>query len=375
MKTIFFYANIRTYDHTLGITRKVYSEIKAFRKQGYQVIYSGYLEDGVAIFDNDDNVIMRRKYWIANERISHLTRREKIMSLCIDYMHQYEGDFDFSYVRYHFFDRKYIELLKALKKRSAKVIIEAHSTPKFPHDMSIMHYVGWKDKRWNKYAKTYVDMVASMSDEETLWGIETVKISNGIDVGKIRLHNYHGNVGDINLIAVSFEGPVHGYDRVIRGMYEYYKNEGKRNLYFHMVGTTQTSTDKLIEKLGLGDRCFKYGKMMGEKLDDVYDKANMGVGCLANHRIGSTYGSALKTKEYIAKGIPFIYGWKEKVLENFEYGLSFELCEEPIDMKEVINFYDSLPTQGLANKIRSHLGFEDTWDFQMKKVIDSINNL
>ena len=375
MKRIFFYANIRTYDFTLGITRKVYAEIDAFRKQGYEVYYSGYLEDGVAIFDNDDKIIKRRKFWIADERISHLTRRGKIMNLCIDYMKEYDGLFSFSYARYHFFDRKYVALLNAMNEKSEKVVVEAHSTPKFPKDWSLMRYVGWKDSIWNKYAKQYIHLVASMSDEDTLWGVKTIKISNGIDVNSIRKHDYKGNPEDLNLIAVSFEGPVHGYDRVLRGMYEYYERGGRRNIYFHIVGTTMTSTDHLITSLNLDERCIKYGKKMGEELDDIYDKANMGVGCLANHRIGSTFGSALKTKEYIAKGIPFIYGWKEKVLENFKYGLSFELSETPIDMRQVLAFYDALPKEGLADKIREHLNYEDTWEYQMKKVTDATNLL
>ena len=375
MKSIFFYANIRTYDFTLGITRKVFAEIDAFRKQGYQVFYSGYLKDGVAIFDNQDHIIVKRSFLFKNESLNHLFRRSKLMNLCIDFMKKTDATFDFSYVRYHFFDKKYLSLLRALKSKSNIVVIEAHSTPKFPKDWSIMRYVGWRDRRWNRYAKQYVDLVASMSDEESLWGVKTIKISNGIDVNSIRLHHYKGDPDDINLIAVSFEAPVHGYDRIIKGIKNYYDKGGNRNITFHIVGTTMASTDRLIEELVLSERCIKYGKMMGEKLDEVYDKANIGIGCLANHRIGSTFGSALKTKEYIAKGIPFIYGWKEKVLENFKYGLNFELCETPIDMNEVIHFYDSLSKTSLAENIRAHLGFEDTWEYQIQRIIEGVTSL
>ena len=84
------------------------------------------------------------------------------------------------------------------------------------------------------------------------------------------------------------------------------------------------------------------------------------------------FGSALKTKEYIAKGIPFIYGWQESVLQNFKYGLHFELCEDPIDIDKVIDFYDTLPKDNLPMEIRSHLGYEDTWEYQMNKVISNL---
>ena len=372
MSVIFFYANIRTYDFTLGITRKVYSEIDAFRKQGFQVYYSGYLKDGVAIFNDQDQIVYQKNYFFKSESLNHLFRRSKLMNLCISFMKETELCFDFSYVRYHFFDNKYVSLLKALKSKSNIVVIEAHSTPKFPKGLSIMHYIGIKDSIWNKYAKRYVSLVASMSDEENLWGIPVVKISNGIDVNAIRLHDYRGNKEDINLIAVSFESPVHGYDRVLNGIDCYYKNGGTRQIYFHIVGTTLGSTDALIKKLGLEDRCIKYGPQKGKELDDIYDKCNIGIGCLANHRIGSQFGSALKTKEYIAKGIPFVYGWKEKVLENFKYGLEVELDDTPLDLKSIISFYDKLPKDNLPQIIRRHLGEEDTWEFQIKKVVNKI---
>lgn len=375
MKKIFFYTNIRTWDYTLGITRKVFSEIDSFKKLGYDVTYSGYLEDGVAIFNSDHEIIKKKKYIVKNEMINHIFRRTMIMNLCIDYLRNLPDVFDFSYARYHFFDRKYIQLLKALNRVSKKTVIEAHSTPKFQPGLNKFTYVAWKDKKWNKYAKEYVDLVASMSGDDMMWGIPAVKIANGIDVDTIRLHNYSQSDNDINLIAVSFESPVHGYDRVLNGIYNYYKNGGKRTINFHIVGSVMSSTRHLIDKLGLTDKCILYGPKSGKALDDIYDKANIGVGCLANHRIGSHFGSALKTKEYIAKGIPFIYGWKETILEDFKYSFSCELNDDPIEIDKVIVFYDSLYKEDLAQKIRSHLSFKDTWVYQMKMVVEAVDRL
>lgn len=375
MKVIFFYANFRTYDFTLGITRKVYSEIDAFRKKGYRVFYSGYLVDGVAIFDNENNIMVKKFYPTNISLVNHAIRRTMLINLCIKFLKRGEEKYAFSYVRYHFFDRKYIQLLARLKEKSARLIIEAHSTPKFAKGISAMTYIAWKDKKWSRKAKKYVDLVASMSDEEKLWGIHTVKISNGINVKDIRPHHYIGKEKEINLIAVSFESPVHGYDRVLRGIYNYYQKGGKRKIIFHIVGTTLPSTDRLIKKLNLENYCIKYGPQKGEELDHIYDKANLAVGCLANHRIGSFYGSALKTKEYIAKGIPFIYGWKENILENFKYAKCYELCEEAINIEDVIKFYDSLPKNNLVTSIRNCLKYEDTWDYQIERVLSACGEI
>lgn len=368
---IFFYANFHTYDLTRGITRKVYSQISAFRQLGYNVTYCGYLKDGVGIYDNEDNLVLFVKYPVRSSKIQHVIRKGLLIKACIKFIKRTQAKFTFAYARYHYFDRKYIKLLKILKANANCVIIEAHSTPKFTKKLSLMRIVGWIDSVWNKKAKKYVDKIASMSDEDRLWGIQTFKIANGIDIETIKLHEYSGDPTAINFISVAFERDVHGYDRLINGIYQYYTNGGTRDMYFHIVGTCLPSTMKLIEKCGLQDRCRFYGPLAGEELDNAYIHANLGVGCLANHRIGSFYGSALKTKEYIAKGIPFIYGWAEKKLESFPYALKFELCEEPIDMEQVIAFYDGLDKENLAERIRACLDEKDTWLYQMKVVAEN----
>lgn len=372
MKNIFFYANFKTFDNTFGITRKVYAQINAFRELGYSVTYCGYLKDGVAVFDDSDGIVMYKKYPIKNKKIQHLIRRRMLINICIEYLSNQIEQFDFSYVRYHFFDSIYVKLLEKLKTKSSKVVIEAHSTPKFPKNISPMFFIGKIDSIWNKKAKKYVDLVASMSNENELWNIKTLKISNAIDLAEIKQHYYQGNKEDINFIAVSFERDVHGYDRLIRGIKEYYDSGKTRNIFFHIVGTTLTSTRKLIIKSGLEDRCICYGPLSGVELDRIYDKANVGVGCLANHRIGSFFGSALKTKEYIAKGLPFIYGWNEKILEDFQYAKKIELCEDPIDIVSVIDFYDKLDKDNLSEKIRMKLSEKDTWKYQMKLVVNAV---
>ena len=375
MKSIFFYANFRTWDYTLGITRKVFCEIEAFKQLGYQVTYTGYLEDGVGIFDNEGNIVLFKKYPVGNKTIQHVIRRRMILKLAVKYLRNTGVSYEFGYSRYHFFDNTYLDFLKELKKHVDISVIEAHSTPKFTSKFSYMYIIGKQDKYWSKNANKYVDAIASMSNEDRLWGIDTFKISNAIDLDSIRLHNYNGDNRDINFISVSYERDVHGYDRLIRGISEYYKTGGNRNVYFHMVGSSMASTVKLIKELHLEERCFTYGPKCGSELDDIYDKSNIGVGCLANHRIGSFFGSALKTKEYIAKGIPFIYGWQEKVLENFEYAKKYELCEDPIDVSSVIEFYDSLNKTDLASIIRSKLGEEDSWLYQMRIVVDNVTKL
>ena len=104
MKKMFFYANFRVYDETVGITQKVKKQIEAFQELGYDVIYSGYLEDGVAIFDNTGNILVKKKYFLKNGKINHILRRYMLLLLCKDYFLKNDVELEFSYLRYHFLD-------------------------------------------------------------------------------------------------------------------------------------------------------------------------------------------------------------------------------------------------------------------------------
>lgn len=375
MKSVFFYTNARTYDHTLGITRKIFAEINAFRELGYNVTYSGYLEDGVAIFNNENQVVLQKRFKFKNDSLNHALRRGLILNLCLDFLKSANVHYDFSYVRYHYYDYLFIKLLKTLRKRSDILVVEAHSAPKFEKRLSFKTYYALKDYLWKRKAKHYVDFVAAMTNDDILWGIKTVKITNGIDLDAIRIHNYRGKQDDINLISASFAGPEHGYDRVIKGIYLYYKNGGKRNVHFHMVGTIMTSTEELINKLGLSENCHFYGQKTLSELQDIYDYANIGIAHLANHRRGTNYVSALKTKEYIAKGLPIVYACDETVLKDYPYALKFELNDEPLNIQRIIEFYDQLPKKDLSLVIRGHLNEKDTWLYQMTTVVKAVNEI
>src|SRR5699024_7939355 len=87
------------------------------------------------------------------------------------------------------------------------------------------------------------------------------------------------------------------------------------------------------------------GKKYGEELSRLYSQADLGIGPLAP-RAGAEYGSSIKTKEYFAKGLPFINGWKEYAFDDsYPYVKRFDINADSINFFEVVDFY-----QGIENK-------------------------
>ena len=368
MKKMFFYANFRVYDETVGITQKVKKQIEAFQELGYDVIYSGYLEDGVAIFDSTGNILVKKNFFLKNGKINHILRRYMLLLLCKDYFLKNDVELEFSYLRYHFFDSFYINLLKVLKKKSKKVIIEAHSYPVFVKKDKF-NPIKILDEIYSKNAHKYCDYIASMTNLKTICGIPTYEIENTLNIDDFKIKEYKRVENKFIFINVAFENITHGLDRLIKGISNYYKTIYKTtsvDIELLLIGEYSNSTKKLVEDLSLSEKVKFLGKMKRNEIDTYIDEAHFAVGSMGNHRANSYYGSALKTKEYIARGIPFVYGWEERILINFPFAYKVPLNEEPVDIKKILEFYRKIENKDLAIKMRKFLE-ENNRSWQQQK--------
>lgn len=376
-KKIFMYVNYTPKDISIGITKKIRSQIETLRKLGFEVTYTAYLKDGVGVYNNQDELILEKNFKTKIGNIQRYYRRFLLIRTAIYYLKQSNECFDYAYLRWHTFDRLYIRMLKIMKDLNMKTIIEAHAyTPNAKATSLIGNYNLIMNKIYSKKAKEYVDLIAGISEYDNIIGIKTVKIDNGIDVESIIPREDEKNSDTIRIISVSNEYSYHGYDRLIKGLYNYYNNGGKQKFLVKFVGVFMESTKKMVEEYRLSDKVIFYGKKFGSELDKIYNESDIGIGALAHHRVGLYSGSSLKTKEYFAKGLPFIYGWKEPAFdESYPYAKKVDLNEEPIDINEIIEFYDSIKNKkDVIRNMRKFAEENYSWEIQMSKVFEAIEN-
>ena len=374
-KRIFLYTNFFKDDNSIGITKKIKSQIKAMRDMGLIVYYTSYVDDGAVVVDNNDNVVYHKKYMLSSPLFRRYDRRFLLIRTARAYIESCGIHFDLGYLRWHTFDRPFLKLLKSLKQNGAVNIIEAHAwTPNRIGRSLISKYQIAMDNRFSKQAKKYVSLVAGMSEYDNIWGIKTVKIDNAIDLSIISPRYWVKDDSVVRIISVSNEYPYHGYDRLLKGIRNYYNAGGTRKIEVHFVGVFLESTKKLTDELDLTDMVVFHGKQFGEALDELYNHSDIGIGALAHHRVGMFAGSSLKTKEYFAKGLPFIYGWKEPAFdETYPYAHRIKLCEEPIDMEEIISFYDSIKDDpNMLENMRQFADEHYSWEKELNKVFQAL---
>ena len=269
-----------------------------------------------------------------------------------------------------------INLVRKIKENGIHIVMEI---PTYPYDQeytsSFMKLQLFIDKCFRKQFAKYLDRIITFSNHSTIFGIPTLQLSNGIDFNEIPIkQKINDTSNQIHLIGVAEIHYWHGYDRLLKGLANYYTTHPQYKVYFHIVGefTAQRERDEcipVIEENHLQPYVILHGRQHGQNLDNIFEQCDLGIGSLGRHRSGITNIKTLKNREYAARGIPFIYSEIDEDFENMPYIMKIPADESPVDVQQVINFYNSTNlTPTTIREAIKHL----SWKEQMKKVIDSI---
>lgn len=288
---------------------------------------------------------------------------------------------DFFYIRKQIVDFKYLLFIRRLKHRysSSKIVMEV---PTFPYYGEMISAIGnypyiIKDKFYTSFLHYYVDRIATYSLDDAIFNIPTIKVMNGIKVDGITTAKTSTGSGPINMLAVALLQPHHGYERVIEGLANYYNSGGTRDIIFHIVGDgiELDRYKSMAEQYNIADRIIFYGRLTGNALDDVYDGKDIAITSLGMYKLGINYASVLKSREYLAKGLPMMTGCKIDTFVNnpFEFYMEVPNDGSCIDIYEVIDFVDNIRKKDLnciSQSIRKYA--EDYVDIKktMKPIIE-----
>ena len=163
----------------------------------------------------------------------------------------------------------------------------------------------------------------------------------------------------IDLLCVALMQPYHGYERLLYGLKNYLQNGGKRKILIHIVGEgpEKENYEKIVAKEKLDSNVIFYGRKGGEELEKIFEKGDIGVCSLGSYKKNVFWSSELKSKEYLAKGMPIIAGVNLDIFDliSDKYYLQFANDSSVIDMGKIVGFYDGLygtDKKAVAGKIR-----------------------
>ena len=358
------------FDPNNGICKKIIYQQNALKANGHEV-HLCYLEDHDIKQRVVDHEVIAD---YGGGRKGKILKRTEFGSI-VDYA--IKAQVEFVYIRSNHNANPFtIHMVKRMKRAGMKVVMEI---PTYPYDQE--YFDRWmrrqliQDKLFRKMFAKQLDAIVTFTEEDIIFGQKTIKISNGIDFDSVRLKKESQHPSDeLHLIGVAEIHRWHGFDRLIKGMAEYYSQPRELKVYFHIVGyffspIEQYEITKLIQELDLEKYVILYGKKHGEELDAIFDKCDFGVGSLGRHRVGINHIKTLKNREYAARGIPFIYSESDSDFDNRPYVLKTPADESPVCIDDIIKFYNKLSCAPLD--IRNSIE-ELSWKNQMKKVIDAV---
>lgn len=370
---LFFYANINFEDESIGITNKVYSQIKAWENLGYKVYYTGYTSKGIEIRRKSE-VLFSQNFSNIEKKFNRFCRRKKLIIGAINFLKESKIDFDISYLRFHYFDNKYVKLLKMLKQNNSYVVVEAHGYPykNYSFNNFFMFPSYLIDSIYEKKASRNIDLVAAISNVKNIWGVQTVFIDNCIDISKCGFKSNFKISDSPTMISASNERNYHGYSKVLKGLKNYKENGGERNYKILFIGKYTKKTKELAREYKLLDSVFFLGSKSGTELKEMYQSSDLGIGSFGIHG-GSDHGSSIKSKEYFAYGIPFINGWKEYSFDDsYPYVLRFDIYQDAINFFEIDQFIDRLNNSSVDYRyeMRDFAQKNFDWENNFNKIIE-----
>jgi hypothetical protein len=360
------------FDPNNGISKKISYQVDAFKKCGMNVhlCYMDEKDTKKRIIDGD--VIAD----YGNGLLSKILKRTDFSAIS-NYVKK--NQIDLVYIRSnHNANLFTINMVKKMKAYGAKVVMEI---PTYPYDIEykaqgISRQI-FQDKIFRNQLAKYLDAIVTFSDFDKIFGQRTIKISNGIDFDSVKMKTTINDTSkELNLIGVAEIHEWHGFDRIVRGLADYYSKPQDYLVEFHVIGyffskEIEDEFRKIISDNHMENYVILYGKKHGTELDNLFDKCDFGIGSLGRHRVGIDKIKTLKNREYAARGIPFIYSETDSDFDPKPYVLKAPADESPIEIQRIIDFYK----RNTMSPIEIRESITDlSWKKQMELVIKEVLN-
>ncbi len=295
---------------------------------------------------------------------------------------------DYFYIRYQLCNPAFLFFLKSLRSQnpSAPIFVEI---PTYPYDLQqagLSQKIGHsqkikllQDRLTRNQMASMIDNIVTFSRSDDIFGVPTIKTENGIALDQFPVIPAAEFNGQLNLVGVANVSHWHGYDRVIKGLHSYYSSERPTNVHFTIIGEGAAIPDlkQLVGELGL-EHCVTFlGARMGQDLTGALKGQHLGVSCLGTHRVSSDT-TALKSREYCARGLPFLTSHDETdIPDHFPYALKLSNDDTSVDIEAALNFFKKLRAEhpSYATDLRTYAAGNLTWYSKMVPVVDRIRQL
>lgn len=332
---------------TYGVYRRLQYQVSASRQAGIPIDF--HVISATGQNKPDDGIALT----VIGETTSTLDKNQREVEAVAAIMERY----DVVCMRSILYSHHYWRILR---NRKAKLITELHGK----------HLVERRNESRKLYAYESLftapcfrvnDGLIAMTPEIETYAhrfflrkaTQTCVISNGIDVESTaytKAHPFDGTTLHLAMVA-GIDAPWHGWERLRDGLLTY---SGPVNITVHLIGGFKGPASEEIGPMG---RVLRHGPMHGKDLDDLLSRMHLGCSTLALYAKEQEQACALKTREYIARGLPLIMAYDDYDLKaNQPWLLRLPNDSTPVDFASVAAFAEQMARRDIdivAGNMRS----------------------
>ena len=354
-----------------NLANKFRGQIEAFEQLGYNCYYLQYDNSNVYFLHKQEKENLISTYYHKDKHFM-VTNISKGF-----YIATQKTQFTYSYCRGLPFGVWGVKALKNLYLNSCHIIIEEPTYPKEKERAAFKLPI--------KLALRYNDLIHSVSrdyislytligeqfTDKRYYGKKAINIINGICVDNMKEHVYTRYDNNLHVIAVASMAHWHGYDRFIRGL----ALNKTCNVQLHLVGNSADGSleqwENMSIDLGVKDKVVIHGALYNKELDELFDECEIACDSLGCYRTGVYSFYSLKSREYMARGIPFITSNSfdnESAIPPFCYIVPND--DSPINIPKLIEFSHSIcQCHNIASLMRSYAREHFGWENIMARVL------
>lgn len=274
-------------DNETGVSQKISMQSKQWTIEGHQVTILSL--ESLSFFSVDKQrlsapliTIKRVKWKIFTHLLYSSWKLKEILK---------DVDFDIVYMRY----RLYAPFLKAALKNSPQIIeINTDDINEYRHSSSLLY---WYNRIFRllfiRLADGFVCVSNELNAKFTIFNKPTVVLANGIKTDAFSFVTSTLTSRPALVFIGSPNQKWHGIDKVV------YMSHKLPDFDFHIIGSDGINTPNL----------FYHGYLPTAEANSLVQKFDVGISTLSLYEKKMWEASPLKTRQYLAQGLPIIYSY------------------------------------------------------------------
>lgn len=343
-----------------GVVKKIKSQISEWERYNIKIKVVSLKSNSLTSAINEGKVIDKYRGDISflNKFIKHYKSIRKLD----EYLETIEN-IDLIYTR---FIRYSPNLISTLKKHSPYIIeLNTNDIEEFKLGGKLSYYLNFLTRNFFfNSANGFISVSNELANHKnfTKFRKPTIVIGNGYNFRNAIINTQKFIKVKKFVFIGSPNQPWHGIDKIIvlaRLLKEY---------EFHIIGYDHKTLSK---QFALSENIITYGYLSQEESDKIISNCHIGISTLALHRKNMIEASPLKSRHYLANGLPIILAYEDTDLKENEYILNIGNYENNVidSVDKILHFIEKinlLDPMKIIQESKKILSYEN-------KEIDRIN--